>query len=444
MVVEGVAERGATFREVFLVAEFRVLFAGQLLMVLGDSVKMLAVSVLVYAQTGSPGLSAAAYMIGFLPHAVGGVFLLSLADRLKPRPVMVAGELLRVAVCLVLAFAGLGVWAMLAVVLATSVPVSIFAAARNAVLPEVLAGDGFVLGRAIFTMTSAGAQIAGMAVGGGLLALVGPNHALLFTAILSGAGALVLRLGLRDRPARATAARVAGEAGGSLEAGAAGETGEAGGSLEAGAVGEPETAGETGGSVKPGADGVVRASLRVNRALLADRRIRGLLLAGWVPITFMVGAEAVFIPYFTAQGTASAAGVVLAVTAAGMGVGEFVVGRFARPALRERLTLPLVVLLGLPLLGFLARPGVVVAAGLAFLAGCALAYNLGLQRRFVDAVPAGNLGQAFGLMTAGMMTCQALGGMLVGGLAELAGPAPAIALAGVAVLLSAVALRKHL
>ena len=55
------AERGATFRDVFAVAEFRVLFGSFALLVAGDSVKMLALSVLVFEQTGSPGLSAAAY-----------------------------------------------------------------------------------------------------------------------------------------------------------------------------------------------------------------------------------------------------------------------------------------------------------------------------------------------------------------------------------------------
>ncbi|HEX8007312.1 MAG TPA: MFS transporter, partial [Trebonia sp.] len=193
-----------------------------------------------------------------------------------------------------------------------------------------------------------------------------------------------------------------------------------------------------------GSAGVVRASLRINLALLADRRIRGLLVAGWVPLTFMVGAEAVFIPYLTERGSASGAGLVLAATAAGMGIGEFVVGRFAAPALRERLTLPLVVMLGLPLLGFLAEPGVAVAACLAFVTGTGLAYNLGLQRRFVEAVPDEVRGQAFGLSHSGMMTCQGLGGVLAGGLAELTGSAAAIALSGGAVIVSGVLLRDHL
>ena len=122
-------ERGATYGEVFAVREFRVLFGSFALLVAGDSIKMLALSVLVYAQTGSPGLSAAAYMAGWLPYIAGGMFLLSLADRLPPRAVMVVGELVRVVVCLLLAYAGLPVWAMLALVLVTGLFSPVFGAA---------------------------------------------------------------------------------------------------------------------------------------------------------------------------------------------------------------------------------------------------------------------------------------------------------------------------
>ncbi|MFD2349320.1 hypothetical protein ACFSTC_07980 [Nonomuraea ferruginea] len=78
-------ERAATYGEVFAVREFRVLFGSFALLVSGDSIKMLALSVLVYAESGSPGLAAAAYMVGWLPYIVGGMFLLSLADRLPAR-----------------------------------------------------------------------------------------------------------------------------------------------------------------------------------------------------------------------------------------------------------------------------------------------------------------------------------------------------------------------
>ncbi|WP_049574956.1 MFS transporter [Nonomuraea sp. SBT364] len=423
-------ERGATFREVFAVGEFRVLFGSFALLVAGDSIKMLALSVLVYAQTGSPGLSAAAYMAGWLPYIVGGLFLLSLADRLPARGVMVAGELVRVVVCLLLAYAGLPVWAMLALVLVTGLFSPVFGAARSALLPEVLPGDAFVLGRSLLGVTSAGAQIAGLAVGGAFLAVAGPHTALAATAALSAVAALVLRLGLPRRAARAASpthaeseGRIAGASGGPA------------------AVSARRRVWKVRSPGRGVSDGAVRETLRVNRMLVADRRVRGLLLASWVPTLCVAGAEAMIVPYLGGQGQA---GVVLAAAAGGMAVGEFAVGRFAAPMVRERLSLPLAVLLGLPWLGFLAGPGVGWAAVLAALAAAGLSYQLGLQRRFLEAVPEAVRGQAFGLLSAGMMTGQAVGAALVGVLGEAFSPRLAIVVAGAAGVAVALALAGSL
>ncbi|MEV3979545.1 MFS transporter [Nonomuraea sp. NPDC049758] len=385
--------RAATYGDVFAVKEFRVLFGSFALLVTGESIKMLALSVLVYARTGSPGLSAAAYMAGWLPYIVGGMFLLSLADRLRPRALMVTGELVRAAVCLLLAYAGLPVWGMLALVLVSGLFSPVFGAARSAALPDVLPGDAFVLGRSVIGVTSAASQVGGLAAGGAFLAFAGAPGALAATAALSALGAVVLRFGLPDRPARAAA--------------------------------------------RSGGTGAVRQTLRVNRSLLADRRVRGLLLAGWLPTMCLAGAEAMIVPYLGGEGRA---GVVLAAAAAGMAVGEFTVGRFAAPPLRERLSAPLAVLLGVPWLGFALGPGVGWAAVLAACAAAGLSYQLGLQRRFADAVPEEGRGQAFGLQSAGLMTGQAAGAALVGVLGETIGPGGAIVAAGAAGVLVALAL----
>ncbi|MEU0568346.1 MFS transporter, partial [Nonomuraea sp. NPDC005983] len=185
----------------------------------------------------------------------------------------------------------------------------------------------------------------------------------------------------------------------------------------------------------------VRATMRVNGRLLRDRRVRGLLLAGWLPSMCLAGAEAMIVPYLGGQGQA---GVVLASAAGGMAAGEFAVGRFAAPALRERLSLPLAVLIGLPWPGFLMGPGVGWAAVLAAVAAAGLSYQLGLQRRFLEAVPEEVRGQAFGLQSAGLMTGQAVGAALIGALGEMAGARTAIAATGVAGILVALALHRHL
>jgi len=116
------------------------------------------------------------------------------------------------------------------------------------------------------------------------------------------------------------------------------------------------------------------------------------------------------------------------------------VGRFAAPAVRERLSLPLAVLIGLPWLAFLAAPGVAWAAVLAAVSATGVSYQLGLQRRFVDAVPEEARGQAFGLLSAGLMTGQAIGAAVIGVLGEAIGPGPAIFAAGIAGVLAALAL----
>ncbi|WP_436760190.1 MFS transporter [Streptosporangium sp. V21-05] len=394
-------ERGATYTEVFASREFRVLFGGFTLLVAGDQVKMLALSALVYARTGSPGLSAATYMVGFLPYIVGGTFLLSLADRIRPRALMVAGELLRVVTCLLLAFAGMPVWAMLALVLATGLFSPVFGAARTALLPDLLPGDAFVLARSVLNVTSAGAQIGGLAAGGAILALAGPTGALAVTAALSALAAVVLRYGLPDFPARNEG-----------NAGVAGPKGE----------------------------GAVRETLRVNRALLADPRVRGLLLAQWLPVSLVVGAEAMMVPYL-----GNAAGFALAAASVGLAAGSFVVGRFVSPTGRERLAFPLAVVSGVPLFAFAVQPGLAGAALIVMLSAAAsTACQLGLQRWFVDAVPEPVRGQAFGLASAGMMTGQALGGALVGVAAEVTSPHMAVVLTGAATVVSSLALHRSL
>ncbi|GLW05670.1 membrane protein [Microtetraspora sp. NBRC 13810] len=408
-------EQAATYREVFGNGEFRVLFGSFVLQVAGDTVKNLALSVLVYERSGSPGLAALAYMLGFLPYILGGTFLLSLADRVRPRTLMAAGQALLVAVCLVLAYAGLPVWAMLLVVFGTGLFSPLFAAARNAVLPELLPGDAFVLARSLMVMAAGGAQIGGLATGGALLAVTGATGGLTVTAGLSAVALLLVRFGLPDRAAR-TSASTPGGASGSASGGAS------------------------------GGRGAVRETLRVNRVLMADRRVRGLMLVQWLPVAFVAGAEAVFVPYLSGPAAAGsgAAGIALAAAAAGMAAGNFAVGRLVTPAGRERLALPLAVWSGVPLLAFVLRPGLAATVVLAALATLGTAYLLGVQRPFLDAVPEPVRGQAYGLAAAGQMTAQGLGAALAGGLAELVPAHLAVAAAGLGAVLASLCLAAHL
>src|ERR1700745_3766183 len=74
-----------TYRSVFAAGEFRVLFAGMLMYVLGFEFEILGLSVLVFAQTKSAFLTALAFSMGFAPQAIGGALFTALADRLPSR-----------------------------------------------------------------------------------------------------------------------------------------------------------------------------------------------------------------------------------------------------------------------------------------------------------------------------------------------------------------------
>jgi MFS family permease len=386
------------YRDVFAAPEFRVLFGVHTLLVLGESVKMLALAVLVYERSGSPLAAALAYTAGFLPYAVGGALLLSLADRMRPRTLLVWFHTARFAITCLLALGALPVPLAIALVALTGLFAPVGSAAAGGLLADLLDGDGYVLARSLFTMTSAGAQIAGQAAGGVLLLAIGPYGALWLAAASCLVAAAAARFGLRDRPARADPA-------------------------EASTVG---------------------ATWRVNRSLLADSPVRGLLLAQWLPISFAVGAEGVMIPYAAALGRPGSAGIMLAAVAGGMWAGNLVMGRFAAPDRRERLALPLALVPGTSLLFFLFSPGLVAASVLGAVSASGFGYELGLQRRFLAAVPEGRRGQALGLASTGIMTFQGLCMAAAGGMAELLTPGAVMALCGAMSVVAALALHRHL
>jgi MFS family permease len=386
-----------TYRQVFAVPEFRALLGGFAVFLVSETVQMLALSVLIYTSTGSPLLAALAYVAGFLPQVLGGSVLLAVVDRCRPRRLLLGFDTLRLLVAVLLASGALPPVAMVLLVFALGGIAPVAQATRTALLPDLLTGDAYVLGRSLFTVTSGATQVVGAAVGGLLVAVAGPGGALWFTAASCLVSAAIVRFGLAERPARST-----------------------------------------------GGPGAVRETWRVNRSLLSDPAIRALLLAQWVPGSLMVAAEGVVVPYAVGLGRESAAGLMLAAAAGGMLGGEFVVGRFLAPAMRERLTPWLALLLGMPLIGFVLRPGVVLAAAVLAVAAAGFSYQLGLARRFLDAVPERHRGQAFGLAGIGTMTLQGLAMAGAGGLAEALPATAIIALAGAASLAATLSLWRVL
>jgi predicted MFS family arabinose efflux permease len=388
-----------TYREVLAEPRFRLLLTTRSLAIAADTLRILALSVLVFAVTGSPLLGAIAYGIGFLPQLVGVTLFGALADRVRPRRLIVAGYVLECATAAVLALAHPPVWTSLLLVAAVAALTPVFGGASARLVAEVLTGDAYVLGRSLSSMSSSAAQLLGLAGGGVAIGALGARHALLVSAgcHLVAAAAVRLRLPDLDLPA-------------SLPTRSA-----------------------------------LRQSLAGNRVLLRDPEVRLLMLAQWLPPAFVTGAESLIIGYASSRGfPAGSAGLLLACLPIGMLAGDLVVGRFVRPATRERLVVPLVGVLGVPLLTIAADPPFAVTAVLLAVTGIGFAYGLGIQRRFLDVVPEERRGQAFGLLSSGLMTLQGVGPAVFGALAEVTPIRYAVALAGAATVVTAIMLRPQL
>ena len=71
----------ATYREVFAVREFRVLWSSVILSTAGDRLALVALTLLVFDRTHSPLLTAAVYAVGYVPWVIGGLFLAELRER---------------------------------------------------------------------------------------------------------------------------------------------------------------------------------------------------------------------------------------------------------------------------------------------------------------------------------------------------------------------------
>src|SRR5713101_8214699 len=139
----------ATFRDVFGVAEFRALWLAQFLSVIGDQLARVALTVLVYDRTRSALLAAITFVASIVPTFVGGVTLAWLADRYPRRGVMIACDLVRCALVLVMAIPGMPLAGLVTLLFVVTLVGAPFTSARAAIYPDVLAGDLYVMGTAV-------------------------------------------------------------------------------------------------------------------------------------------------------------------------------------------------------------------------------------------------------------------------------------------------------
>ncbi|MFV2104164.1 MFS transporter [Micromonospora sp. LOL_024] len=396
-------EGPATFREVFAQSEYRAVFAASTLTWVGDYVAKAAVTLLVYRETQSVALSAAAFAVSYLPWLVGGPLLATIAERHRYRQVMVVCDLVRMALMLLVAIPGMPVPLILALLFATTLANPPSQAARSALLPMILPGDRLVVGLSVNASVGQAAQVVGYLLGAAV-ATVNPTAALLMNAGAFALSAALVRLGVGDRPpAMATEHR----------------------------------------------SHLLRETAAGFRMVFYTPVLRAIAILVFSAMLFSIVPEGLAAAWANEHADESmdpglAQAVIMAATPVGFILGGLLIGRAVAPARRLLLLRPLAVVAPLSLVPSLLDPPPVVVALLAATCGFAVAGMLPVANGlFVQALPDGFRARAFGVMATGVQVIQGTAVLVTGLLAERF-PIPVVvgvwSAAGV-VLMSLVALR---
>jgi hypothetical protein len=376
-----------TYRSLFAIREFRVLFLNRCVVVISVAASGLALATITYDATRSAVLSGLSMFGGPLVSVVVSQLLLASSDRVRPRTGMMCqmgAALLCDALQLVPSLPWQARFGLLAIPYAAY---AMFSGSRWVLVREIVPEGSYILARSLMNLAEGGMQVAGYGIGGLALLWLSPRGLFAVAALADLVSLVSVRSGLRDRPARTV-----------RHEGAAGR------------------------------GGVVRRTMAVNRRLLGSPVTRPLYIALWVPNGLVVGCESLFVPYGNAAsaGHGSLTGWLFASAAAGMMAGDLVIGRFVPPGWRDRIIEPLRLLLAVPYLLFFLSPPPAAAIPLGFGAAAGYAASLPLQDRLIRHTGNAIQGQVLGLHMNGMLVWQAIGALIAGTVASWVPPAIAM------------------
>lgn len=191
---------GATvrYRDLFRDAEFSGMYVADVLTMTGTYLSRLAVAVLVYGRTNSVGLTALSFAMSFAPY-IFAPWLSTLADRLPRKHLLVATDVLRAVLVLVLVIPGVPLALLLAVVFSLELLQIPFGAARLATLADILPEARFPAGNALVQSTRQAVQVSGFIIGGAVVAATSPQTALLIDSVTYAVSAVLIMIFVRHR-----------------------------------------------------------------------------------------------------------------------------------------------------------------------------------------------------------------------------------------------------
>ncbi|HEY6276519.1 MAG TPA: MFS transporter [Streptosporangiaceae bacterium] len=385
---EATPQPGATYRHLFTNPEFRALWSAQTLSYAGDQLAQVAMAVLVFARTGSPAITALAYSLTYLAPLAGAPLLSGLADLVPRRQLMIALDLVRAGLVTIMALPRAPLALVCTLLLATVLLGPPFAAARSALLPEVVPPDTLVQGVTVGNITFQAGQVGGFLGGGAAVALLGPHRALALDALSFCLSAVLIATWVRNRTL-------------------------------------PPAASQPRHTLR----GTARYAHDV---VFGHAGLRTLVLMGWLA-GFAIVPEGLAAPYAHALGGGPlTVGLLMAAMPAGMVAGGLAVGQLAGPARGMRMLGPLAMLSCAPLAFSLLQPPLWVLVPLWALAGVAGAYQLAAAAAFVKALPGAARGRAVSIAQTGLLTAQGVGILAAGAAAARLGPQAVVGIAGIA------------
>ncbi|HTC85731.1 MAG TPA: MFS transporter [Candidatus Acidoferrum sp.] len=187
-------------------SDFLKIWTAATISLFGSQVSAIAIPAIAIITLGVSPFEAA--LLGFFEMLPFILFTLPAGvwvDRLRRRPILIAGDLGRAAALLTIPVAyaagALTVWQLYAVAFTTGILTVFFDVADQSYLPSLLEADQLIEGNAKLQISQSAAQIAGQGVGGAVIGLVTAPFAVLADALsFLGSAGLIFLVRRRETP----------------------------------------------------------------------------------------------------------------------------------------------------------------------------------------------------------------------------------------------------
>jgi MFS family permease len=187
--------------------DFRLLWMGQSVSLIGDGIYLVAIAWLVYDISNEPGALAIVGLTWTLPMVIGLLLAGVLSDRFERRRLLVLSDLIRCAAIGAIAALALAdvveLWHVIVLVVVYGAGEALFLPAFSAIVPDVVPREQLLHANTLRElMEPLGLRFAGPALGGLLITVFDVGTAFLVDALTFLASAIVVSLMTRQPPPR--------------------------------------------------------------------------------------------------------------------------------------------------------------------------------------------------------------------------------------------------